>query len=98
MIKIVANNYIRADALDEYLALNREIVEKTNANDKGCISYALHQDVNDPLHFAMLEEWEDQASIDAHMKSKHFTEIIPKVVATSDPAKEGAITFFKKLF
>jgi quinol monooxygenase YgiN len=98
MIKVVANNYIRADALDEYLALNREIVAKTNANDKGCISYALHQDANDPLHFAMIEEWEDQASIDAHMKSKHFVELIPKLGAAGDPSKEGGITFLKKLF
>ncbi|MDR0839321.1 MAG: antibiotic biosynthesis monooxygenase [Oscillospiraceae bacterium] len=95
-IKVVANDYIAADKVETYLALAKQIVAKTNANDKGCISYQLYSDINDPVHFAMIEEWEDQESLDAHMKSPHFVELIPQLGACS--AKEGGIAIYKKAF
>ena len=61
------------------MALAKKLVEETNKTDTGCISYALHQDISDPLIITMLEEWEDQASIDKHLNSKHFLETAPKL-------------------
>ena len=96
MIKVVANDYVKAECVDEFLRLIKEIVEKTTTLDKGCIKYEMHRDINDPLHFAMIEEWEDQASLDAHMKSPHFLEIIPQVHKLA--AKEGGISLFEKVY
>jgi quinol monooxygenase YgiN len=96
-IRVVANNYIREDAVEQYLAITKELVEKTNALDKGCISYQLARDVGDPTHFAVIEEWEDQASLDAHMKAEHFTTLIPKLGAFGS-GKEGGITLFERVF
>ena len=72
MVKVVANDYVKAECVDEFLKLAKEIVEKTNANDPGCIKYELYRDNSDPTHFAMIEEWETQAALDAHMKTPHF--------------------------
>ena len=94
MVKVVANNYVKAECVDEFLRLTKEIVEKTNALDKGCIAYELFRDTKDPLHFAMIEEWEDQESLNAHMKAPHFIEIIPQLHALA--AKEGGISLFEK--
>ena len=96
MLKVVANNYVKAECVDKFLELTKEIVEKTNANDKGCIKYELCKDLGDPLHFAMLEEWEDKASLDAHMKAPHFEEIIPQLHALC--SKEGGIALFEKVW
>ena len=96
MVKVTANNYVKAECLEEYLEITKELVEKTNALDSGCVKYELCRDLNDPLHFAMLEEWEDQASLDAHMKSAHFLGLIPKMDGlTSAP---GAIALFEKVY
>jgi len=78
MIKVVAVNFLKEECVDEFLAISKGLVEKTNALDKGCIKYELCRAANDPLKFAMLEEWEDQESLDAHMKAQHFVENVPK--------------------
>ena len=96
MVKVTANNYVKAECVEQYLALTKVLVEKTNALDKGCIKYELCRDVNDPLHFVMLEEWEDQASLDAHMKAAHFTEAIPQMGGlTTGPA---ALALLEKVY
>ena len=79
MIKVTANNFVKAECVEQYLAITKELVEKTNALDAGCIKYELCRNINDPLHFIMLEEWETQDALDAHMKSAHFTSLIPKM-------------------
>lgn len=79
MIKVTARDFIKAECVEEFLAITKELVEKTNKLDAGCVKYELCRDVNDPLRFVMLEEWEDQQSLDAHMKAPHFTELIPRL-------------------
>ncbi|MDR0445728.1 MAG: antibiotic biosynthesis monooxygenase [Oscillospiraceae bacterium] len=96
-IRVVAENHIRADAVDEYLAVTKELVEKTNTLDKGCISYQLARDSSDPLHFAVIEEWEDQASLDAHMKAEHFTRLIPEL-GKFGSGKPGGIAIFERVY
>lgn len=96
MIKVVANSYIKSEFIDEYLKLNSEVVELTNANDKGCIRYELCRDTQDPLHFIMLEEWESMEDLNAHMQSEHFKRIIPQLAPFSD--KDGAVSLFEKVF
>jgi len=88
MINVVVSMYIKEDCVDKFLTLVKEAVEKTNALDSGCIKYELRRDLNDPFHFFMLEEWEDQASLDAHMQAPHFTELIPQLdkLMTAPPA------------
>lgn len=96
MVKVTANNYVKAECVEEYLAISKELVEKTNANDAGCIKYELCRNVNDPLHFIMLEEWENQEALDAHMKSPHFTSLIPKMDGlTSGPP---ALVLLEKVY
>ena len=96
MVKVTAVNYIKAECVDEFLALSKVLVEKTNALDSGCIRYELCRDINDPLHFIMLEEWEDQKSLDGHINSKHFNEIVPKFGNLT--AKPSEVTLLEKMF
>ena len=96
MIKVTAVNYIKAECVEEFLAISKELVEKTNALDSGCIRYELCRDVNDPLHFIMLEEWEDQKSLDEHMKAKHFTDNVPKFGNLT--VKPSELTLLEKMF
>ena len=91
MVKVTAVNFVKAECIDDFLAATKELVEKTNALDAGCIRYELCKDVNDPLRFTMLEEWESQGALDEHMKAKHFTEVVPKLGAYTSKPSELAI-------
>ena len=96
MIKVIAVNHLKQERVEDFLAITKELVEKTNALDKGCIKYELCKDANDPLRFIMLEEWEDKASLDEHMKAKHFVELIPKLGAMS--AKPSELAMLEKIY
>ena len=96
MLKVIAVNVVKEECAEQYLAIAKELVEKTNKFDKGCIKYELCKDIGDPLRFVMLEEWEDKGSLDAHFNAPHFVELIPKLGdCTQGPAE---ITLLEKAF
>lgn len=41
--------------------------------ETGCLVYDLLQDRADAAHFTFIEEWTDEAALDAHSKSAHIT-------------------------
>ena len=96
MIKVTAVNYVKEGCVDDFLAVSKELVEKTNSLDKGCIKYELCKNLNDPLCYVTLEEWEDQESLEEHMKAKHFVELIPKLGELA--AKPTEIAVLEKVF
>lgn len=93
MIKIVVKHFIKKDLIDEYIKLMGELVEKTNNSDAGCIEYALFQDSQDPQIITLIEEWENQESLDKHMQSDHFKEIVPKLDVFYE--KPGEMNFYR---
>jgi len=96
MVKVTAVNYIKEECVDTFLSIAKELVEKTNALDSGCIKYELCRAVNDPLRFTMIEEWETQEALNQHMKAKHFQEAVPKFGdLTSKPSE---MTLLEKVF
>ncbi len=78
MIKVVAKGTYLDDKVDEVIELYRELVAETRKED-GCISYQLFIDIKDKSILTVIEEWENQESLDAHMNTEHFTRIIPVV-------------------
>jgi quinol monooxygenase YgiN len=96
MIKVVAKQYVKEGRLDEFLPIAKTLVEETNKNDAGCIRYEMFQDLSNPLIVTVIEEWESDATLDAHMKSGHFTGLIPQIGALCE--KQADINLYKKLF
>ena len=96
MIKVTAVNYIKEECLDDFLEITKELVEKTNTLDKGCIQYELCRDVNDPLKFVMIEAWESQDLLNEHMKAAHFTELVPKLGGLA--SKPSELTILEKVY
>ena len=94
-IKVVADNWVRAEAVDDFIAASKELIEQTHANDGGCLAYGLYRDKADPLHLTVLEEWADQSSLDDHCASPHFLRLIPALVATA--AKPGVISVYEEV-
>ena len=80
MLKVIAQDFIEADAVDIVLPFYRELVEKTRMEPL-CIAYDLFEDRKEPGHFIFIEEWPDQAALDAHCASEHFRRLVPQIDA-----------------
>ena len=80
MLKVIAEDFIHTDRLEEVIPLYRELVEKTK-QEPLCIAYDLFIDQKDPGHFVFIEEWPDQAALDAHCQSEHFRRLVPLINA-----------------
>lgn len=96
-IRVVANNYVAEENAEKFMEGAKVMVEKTNALDKGCISYQLCRNAKDPTHFVMIEEWEDQASLEAHIQSEHFQSLIPTLGALAN-LREEELFVFERIF
>ncbi len=46
-----------------------------------CLAYDLFEDRKQPGHFIFIEEWPDQAALDAHCASEHFRRLVPQIDA-----------------
>lgn len=55
----------------------RELMAATQAGvrmEPGCLSYVFAEVVGDPGHFAVVQEWRDQAALDEHYRSQTFAD------------------------
>ncbi|MBC9954896.1 antibiotic biosynthesis monooxygenase [Leucobacter sp. cx-42] len=80
MLKMIAQDFIRPDAIDIVLPLYRELVELTRAEPLN-VSYELFIDDEDPGHFIFVEEWPDREALDLHCASEHFRRLVPQIDA-----------------
>lgn len=94
IIRVVARNFVRADQIDAFVALAKQLVVATN-EEEGCIYYQLHQSLSDPTELTFMEEWVDQAALDLHMATPHFQAIVPQLRALA--AQPGGATLYKRL-
>ena len=83
MIKIVAKMKAKASEVEAFKVLARELVEKSAA-EAGNISYTLNVSTTDPNQFAIIECWKDQAAVDFHNNTEHFTGLLPKMAQLCD--------------
>ncbi|MBC9945176.1 antibiotic biosynthesis monooxygenase [Leucobacter sp. cx-328] len=80
MLKMIAQDFIRLDAVDIVMPLYRELVELTRAEPLN-VSYELFVDDEDPGHFIFVEEWPDREALDLHCASEHFQRLVPQIDA-----------------
>lgn len=76
MITVVARHQVKAECMEQALEWMRELVAATR-REEGCISYEVHQDIKQPTILTMLEEWQSEAALAEHMKTPHFTRLVP---------------------
>ena len=80
MLKVIAEDFIKPEAVEIVLPLYRELVEQTRTEPL-CIAYELFTDQKDPGHFIFIEEWPDRAALDVHCRTEHFTRLVPLINA-----------------
>ena len=80
MIVTIARQVINPACFDAYQNLARELAEASRA-EAGCVSYQSVQSADDPRVHLFIECWRDQAAIDFHGATEHFTRIVPQFAA-----------------
>jgi quinol monooxygenase YgiN len=78
MLKVIAQDFIKPEHIDTVRPWYAELVEKTRL-EPDCIAYDLFVDQHDPGHFVFVEQWPNQAALDAHCQSEHFRRLVPQI-------------------
>lgn len=92
-IRVVAKCHVKPEKVQEFLGLCKKLVDET-VKEEGCIEYGLYQELQNPEILTFLEEWRDESSIDAHMKSNHFKEAF--LLFSEYLVKEAEVSLYKK--
>lgn len=72
-LRVIATIPIKPDSIEEARAALRVLVEATRT-EEGCLTYDLFESGAAAGVFVTVEEWTDQAALDAHMKTPHIAE------------------------
>lgn len=91
---LIARLKARADAVETVKAAALAIVEQSR-DEEGCISYDVHQSLEDPSVFVWYETWTDKAALDAHFATDYVKEFFAIVDASAD--EPPVITLANKL-
>jgi quinol monooxygenase YgiN len=77
-VRVLAKVISLPNTLEETKALLISLIEPTR-QENGCLSYELWQNQEDPNEFSFVEEWADQAALEAHFQTPHFLEALKKI-------------------
>ena len=76
MIRLNVTVTAQPEHVDEVIeGLNRMAAE--SQKEDGCIGYYIYQNTVAPNELVIVETWRDQAALDAHAKTPHYTGILP---------------------
>jgi quinol monooxygenase YgiN len=93
---IIAKVSVKPEKVKAFTDAAKGIIAKSN-KEPGCKSYQLYQDPYDNTKFVFVEEYKNQAAIDAHFASDYFKAFGPEIAdLVSEPAKIKIITVAKE--
>ncbi|MEW6471388.1 MAG: putative quinol monooxygenase [Actinomycetota bacterium] len=75
MIVQVAWYRARPGEADAVVAAMREAAVAAR-NEPGCLTYQLHQSVDDDHDFVLYEQYVDEDALQAHLETPHFREVV----------------------
>ena len=78
MLIVVAKSLVKEECVEAYCKIAKELVARSQS-DTGRVYYTLNVSAENPRLFAMLECWESQEALQAHMASEHFKTMVPQL-------------------
>merc|ERR1711997_1247542 len=69
-VHVVVTMECKKDKYDAFIAAVKPMVIATN-KEKGCIRYNVHQDKKNKCKLVIVEEWQNQKYLSAHLKQEH---------------------------
>ena len=71
---------VKADADISFVRSTMTELGRLARKDAGCLRFEVYHSQSHTNTFFLVEQWEDEASLDAHRKTKAFTETYMKTV------------------
>jgi quinol monooxygenase YgiN len=94
---ITARLNVKPEKVKDFLLAAKEMVENSN-KEAGCKSYQLFQDPYDNSGFIFVEEYKNQAAVEAHFGSDYFKAFGTKISdLVQGPAKIKIISVAKEV-
>jgi quinol monooxygenase YgiN len=75
---IIAKLSVKPEKVKDFTEAAKEIIENSN-KESGCSFYQLFQDPYDNSKFVFVEEYKNQAAVDAHFAADYFKAFGPKI-------------------
>jgi quinol monooxygenase YgiN len=75
----VAHWQVGADGLDAVLGV-LEPLRTQSLSEPGCVGYEVLRDMADPTALVLIEHYEDDAALEAHLASAHYQSIVVEQV------------------
>lgn len=75
MVRIMARISARAGSETKLRAILQSLLGPSRG-EAGCVSYELFGNEDNPLEFVTVEQWTDQAAVDAHLATPHVANAI----------------------
>ena len=75
---IIAKVSVKPEKVSDFAEAARGIIEKTN-KESGCTFYQLYQNPYDSTKFVFVEEYKNQAAVDAHFSAEYFKAFGPEI-------------------
>lgn len=79
MIGVIATMKVKTDQVAAFEAAMSDLVQATRANEPGVKVYQFCRSQRDPATYIVMELYQDQATLDAHMRSEWFRAAGPKL-------------------
>ncbi|AYD90529.1 antibiotic biosynthesis monooxygenase [Actinomyces sp. 2119] len=83
MIHVIATFAVSSDQVDRFIETAQPLVSASRA-ENGNISYELLRSREEPTRLTFLETWRDDAALQAHSASQHFTTIISRLLLLAE--------------
>ena len=88
MIGLIAKLKVQDGKGPEFEALFKPLAAKVNSDEEpGALLYQLCKSRSDPNTYVVMELYRDQAAVDEHPKTAHFTELFPKLQEFLQPGR-----------
>lgn len=78
MIRINVFTQVNIENHSAVLDIAKELVSKS-LKENGCIAYDIFESATRSDVLMICETWKDDATLEAHEKTEHFTTLIPKL-------------------
>ncbi len=95
MIVVYAKSTVPEKNIDKYLEIAKKLAEETR-KENGNIFYEMIQDTNNKNVLAFIEKWDNLEVLDKHMKTSHFTTLVPQLNELRE--EESELTIHEILF
>lgn len=77
-VRVVARVLALPEKVEKVKSVLLSLIEPSR-QESGCIQYELLQNHEDPTDFVFVEQWENEALLNAHLESPHINEADTKL-------------------